>query len=74
MAETPTPPKYDGVLVFQVYRSRDGFRWRLWSASKRRQIMADGGESYKTRNGATRSILSIAANMRAGNVRVEQRL
>lgn len=69
-SRVPKPPEYDGRLVFEVYPQGPEFRWRLWSASKRRQILADSGESYKTRNGASRAIDSIKANIVTGRVRV----
>lgn len=39
---------------FEIYAASDGYRWRLRAANN--NIIADGGEAYVQRGGATRSV------------------
>ena len=41
----PRRPKSRFRYVFDVYRAKDGWRWRLWSRNGR--IVAESGEAYK---------------------------
>jgi len=46
--------------AFQVYKARDGWRWRLWARNGR--LVAESGESYKHRGFAAR----MAKQVRTG--------
>ena len=46
----PRRPKAKWRHVFDVYRSKNGWRWRLWSRNGR--IVAESGEAYKQRAAA----------------------
>lgn len=39
-----------GQLIIEVYKARDGWRWRMWSRNGR--IVADGSEAYTRRDSA----------------------
>jgi len=41
---------HKGQLVIQVYKARDGWRWRMWSRNQR--IVADSAEAYSRRDSA----------------------
>ncbi|MGE4074929.1 MAG: YegP family protein [Reyranella sp.] len=41
----PRRPKSRYRYVFEVYRAKDGWRWRLWARNGR--IVAVSGEAYK---------------------------
>lgn len=49
-----------GKIHFEVYRARDGYRWRLWSANGR--IVAESGEAYVRISGAYDAIEWIKRN------------
>lgn len=42
---------------FEVYEAKDGHRWRLAAANGR--IIAESGEAYTRRNGATKAIDTV---------------
>lgn len=44
-ATKPRRPKSRYRYVFEVYRAKDGWRWRLWARNGR--IVAVSGEAYK---------------------------
>lgn len=43
--------------TFRVYRSKDGWRWRLESRNGR--ILADSGEAYSRRRDCRRALASV---------------
>jgi len=43
--------------TYQIYKGKDGFRWRLLSSNGR--ILADSGESYKRKAGLYKALKSI---------------
>lgn len=43
-----------GQVHYQIYRARDGWRWRLWSSNGR--IIADSGEAYTSHSGAISAV------------------
>ena len=45
---------------FEIYKARDGYRWRLWSANFR--IVAESGEAYDTEYGARRAVDWVKLN------------
>jgi uncharacterized protein YegP (UPF0339 family) len=42
----------------EVYRAKDGWRWRLWAKNGR--IVAESGESYRSKYRCSDMILSIS--------------
>ena len=55
---------------FDVYKSADGWRWRIKAANGR--IVADGGEAYARRAGATRAVAGLIRIL-AADIPVVQR-
>lgn len=49
-----------GQIHFEIYRARDGYRWRLWSANGR--IVAESGEAYVLLNGAQEAVNWVKSN------------
>jgi uncharacterized protein YegP (UPF0339 family) len=49
-----------GQVHFEIWNSRDGYRWRLWSANGR--IVAESGEAYVTYSGVSEAIDWVKRN------------
>jgi uncharacterized protein YegP (UPF0339 family) len=43
-----------GMVHFQIYQARDGYRWRLWAVNNR--IVAESGEAYVTYQSASNAV------------------
>lgn len=56
-------------LRFALYVAKDGWRWRLIATNGK--IVADSGESYKTRTGALKTVRSIMAGASDARVLIE---
>lgn len=53
----PRRPKSKFAHVFDVYKAKDGWRWRLWSRNGR--IVANGGEKFTSKAAAAMACCRI---------------
>jgi hypothetical protein len=53
----PPRPKSQFPYVFDVYRAKDGWRWRLFARNGR--VIAESGEAYKRKAGAIKGCEAI---------------
>ena len=56
-----------GQVHFEIYQARDGYRWRLWSASGR--IVAESGEAYVLLSGAQEAVVWVMRNAPTAQIR-----
>ena len=64
--QTPKPVKHT-TTTFEIYRARDGWRWRAKRANGR--IVADSGEAYTRKNDAHRAAFNFVAVVDRENIR-----
>ena len=50
-------------MKFQIYKAKDGTRWRCWSRNKR--IIAESGEAYSRPSGCRKALKKFIADLRA---------
>lgn len=54
--------------IFEVFPAKDGFRWHVKRGGR---IIADSGEAYGRRRGATRSVENLTNAIAQGAFRVD---